>query len=328
MNTTDWIKSIIDSPRRVAMPIMTHPGIELTGSRVIDAVTDGHIHYEAVKALNERFPQAAACTVIMDLTVEAEAFGARLHTSDNEVPSIVGSLVHNHDEVASLEVPSLEAGRVQEYLKANRLAAHNIDKPIFGGAIGPFSLAGRLFDMTGIMMAIYTEPDTVRLLLEKSTAFIMKYIAAIKDMSAAGVILAEPAAGLLSNEDCGEFSSVYVKRIIEHVQDDSFAVILHNCGNAGHCTPSMVSTGAKGYHFGNRIDMVAALEGCPADVLVMGNIDPVGVLKEGSAEEVLRAVRDLLVRTAKYPNYVLSSGCDTPPEVPFRNIEAFYQAIE
>ncbi len=49
-------------------------------------------------------------------------------------------------------------------------------------------------------------------------------------------------------------------------------VILHNCGNTGHCTPAMLKTGAKGYHFGNKADMVEALKVCPADVLVMGNL--------------------------------------------------------
>lgn len=328
MNTTNWIKQIIETPGVVSIPIMTHPGIELIGKQVIDAVTNGQIHYEAIRALHERFPQAAAATVIMDLTVEAEAFGAKLHTPHDEVPSVIGSLVGNYEEVAALQVPTLESGRVQEYLKANQLAAENIDKPVFGGIIGPFSLAGRLFDMTNIMMAIYTEPDTIRLLLEKCTEFILEYAKAIKATGVAGVIMAEPAAGLLSDDDCREFSSVYIKRIIDIVQDDNFTVVLHNCGNGGHCTPAMVHTGAKAFHFGNKIDMVNALEECPADTLVMGNLDPVSVFKASTPEQIIAATKELLSRTAKYPNFVLSSGCDTPPEVPFENIEAFFKAVE
>lgn len=328
MNTSAWIKSLIESPQTAAMPIMTHPGIELLGRQVVDAVTDGRVHFAAIEALNKRFPQSAACTVIMDLTVEAEAFGATLHLSDNEVPSILGRLVSNFDEVQALAVPSIDAARVPEYLKANRLAAAHIDKPVFSGCIGPYSLAGRLFDMTEIMMAIYTEPQTVELLLEKCTAFIRNYCAALKECGVAGVILAEPAAGLLPNEECRQYSSVYVKQIVDALQDDNFAVILHNCGNTGHCTEAMVATGAKGYHFGNKIDMVAALEGCPADVLVMGNLDPVGVFKNVTPGEMASLTRELLERTAAYPNFVLSSGCDTPPEVPFENIEVFYKTAE
>ena len=96
-------------------------------------------------------------------------------------------------------MPSLEAGRVPQYLLAERLVAESIqDKPIFGGCIGPFSLAGRLFDLSEMMMAIYTEPDTITLLLEKCTAFLKSYCQAIKETGVQGVIIAEPAAGLIS----------------------------------------------------------------------------------------------------------------------------------
>lgn len=328
MNTTAWIKSLIESGRTAAMPIMTHPGIELLGRRVLDAVTDGRVHFEAIEALNERFPQSAGCTVIMDLTVEAEAFGASLHFADDEVPSVIGRLVSNFEEADALAVPSLDAARVPEYLRANRLAAERIDKPVFAGCIGPYSLAGRLFDMTEIMMGIYTEPQTVNLLLEKCTAFILDYCRALRECGVAGVIMAEPAAGLLPGAECAEYSSVYVKRIVEAVQDDSFAVILHNCGNTGHCTQAMVATGAKAYHFGNKIDMLDALRECPADVLVMGNLDPVGIFRNATPQQVASATRDLLNRAAGYPNFVVSSGCDTPPQVPFENIEAFYKTVE
>lgn len=327
MNVTKWITSMIMGKKVPAIPIMTHPGIELSGMTVYDAVTDGEKHFKAIKALNDRFPQAEACTVIMDLTVEAEAFGARLVFAENEVPSVTGRFVSCLEEIREMEIPSLDRARVPEYLKANRLAAENMDKPVFAGCIGPYSLGGRLYDMTEIMMGIYTEPDTVRLLLEKCTAFILDYCKALKECGTAGVIIAEPAAGLLQNDDCMQYSSVYVRQIIEAVQDDSFAVILHNCGNSGHCTEAMVATGAKGYHFGNMIDMAEAIKGCPADTLAMGNIDPVGIFRNASPQEVAAVTEELLKKTAGYPNFVISTGCDTPPQIPFENIEAFYNTV-
>lgn len=328
MELSQYIKDKLVSEKRVAMPIMTHPGIELLGKRVLDAVTNGEIHYHAIRALNECLPQSVACTTIMDLTVEAEAFGAQLSMSSNEVPSVSGHLLAGYADVEALQVPSLESGRVPQYLQADRLAAKGIDKPVLAGCIGPYSLAGRLYDMTEIMMAIYTEPETARLLLEKCTEFILRYCLAIKETGVAGVIMAEPAAGLLSNEDCLQYSSVYVKRIIDAVQDDSFTVILHNCGNTGHCTPAMLATGAQGYHFGNKADMLAALRECPSDVWVMGNLDPVGVFRMLTPEEVFAQTEELLSRTAGYANFIVSTGCDTPPEVPFDNIQAFYLAVE
>lgn len=306
---------------------MTHPGIELTGSSVLKAVTDGQAHADAICALNDAFP-ADAVTAIMDLTVEAEAFGAEVRFTENEIPNVIGRLVTDAESVEALEVPSLDAGRVREYLKANTIVASRIkDKKIFGGCIGPFSLAGRLFDLSELMMAMYIEPETVTMLLDKCTAFITSYVQAMKGTGINGVILAEPAAGLVSNDDCYTYSSVYVKKIIEAVQDDSFSVVLHNCGNTGHCTDAMVRTGAAALHFGNRADMVEALKACPPDLPVMGNIDPVGIMQQSTPLQVREAVSKLLERTSEYDNFILSSGCDVPPRTPVRNIKAFYEAL-
>ena len=307
---------------------MTHPGIELIGSTVFKAVTDGTVHADAITALNGRFP-ADAVTAIMDLTVEAEAFGADVLFSDNEIPNITGRLVSDYDSVAALKVPGLDAGRIPEYLKANRLTVERIkDKPVFSGCIGPFSLAGRLFDMSELMMALYIEPDTVSLLLDKCTELILKYVQAMKEAGVSGVIMAEPAAGLISNDDCLTWSTAYVRRIVDAVQDDSFMVVLHNCGNTGHCTDAMVQSGAAGLHFGNRADMVEALKACPSDRHVMGNLDPVSIIQQATPDKVYSETLALLEATSEYPNFILSTGCDVPPHVPFDNIEAFYRALD
>ena len=318
---------MLQKKKRLAIPIMTHPGIELIGSTVRKAVTDGQVHADAICALNEAF-SAAAVTAIMDLTVEAEAFGAEIRFSENEIPNVIGRLVNDADEVAALGVPGLDKGRVQEYLKANRLVAARVqDKPVYGGCIGPFSLAGRLFDLSELMMSMYMEPETVTALLEKCTDFLSAYVRAMKETGIGGVVMAEPAAGLISNDDCLQYCTPYVKQIIDDVQDDSFKVILHNCGNTGHCTDAMVRSGARALHFGNRADMVEALKACPPDLPVLGNIDPVGVFQQASPEQVYTAVSALLEKTAPYDNFILSSGCDVPPHTPIDNIKAFYRAL-
>lgn len=327
-NMTQWMKDLISSNKVTAIPIMTHPGIELIGKTVRDAVTDGQVHFEAIKALYEKYPSAASC-VIMDLTVEAEAFGAEVVFPENEVPSVTGRLLADEAAIKALQVPDVNQGRVPEYLKANRLAAEHLTKrPVLAGCIGPYSLAGRLYDMSEIMMLIYINPDAAKMLLAKCSEFITNYCLALKEAGANGVVMAEPAAGLLSNEDCQQFSSEYVKDIIAKVQDDNFAVILHNCGNTGNCTQAMIYTGAKGYHFGNKINMVEALKEVPADVIAMGNLDPVSVFKMGTAEQMKKDAMALLEATKDYPNFVLSSGCDTPPHTPIENIDAFYSTLD
>ena len=326
MNNKEWINKIISDSERYTIPIMTHPGIEMIGCSVKDAVQNGQIHAQAICALSEKYPSKAS-TVIMDLTVEAEAFGCNIEFPENDMPHIRGRLVDS-ENVEKLQIPDMSAGRIREYLTANRMAVDMItDKPVFAGAIGPFSLAGRLFDMSEIMIACYMEPENIALLLDKCTQFITSYCGELKKTGCAGVIIAEPAAGLLSNDDCMQFSSVYIKSIIEKVQDDTFMVILHNCGNTGQCTDAMFYTGAKAYHFGNAVQMDSTLKKSPDGALIMGNIDPVGILKMMEPEQIENEVTQLLKKTAGYPNFVLSTGCDAPPHIPAENIEAYYSAL-
>jgi uroporphyrinogen decarboxylase len=64
----------------------------------------------------------------------------------------------------------------------------------------------------------------------------------------------------------------------------------------------------------------------PSDVLVMGNIDPAGVLRLGTPEKVKEETLALLERSSKHPNFLISSGCDIPPMTPWENIDAFFAA--
>lgn len=326
-NMKEWISNVITEKNRIAIPIMTHPGIEMMGCSIREAVQSGECHADAIFKLYTTYPSAAT-TVIMDLTLEAEAFGCQIDFPENDMPHIRGRLVATEEEIRNLHVPELTQGRIPEYLKANELSTQRItDKPVLAGAIGPFSLAGRLYDMSEIMVACYMEPDVIGMLLDKCIELIINYCTELKKIGCNGVVVAEPAAGLLSNEDCLMFSSTYIRRLVEAVQDDTFIVVLHNCGNKGQCTAAMLETGAAAYHFGNAAHMKSILEACPANVLVMGNVDPVGVLKMKTPSEIKQITLDLLEETATFPNFVLSTGCDLPPHVPIANINAFYEAL-
>ena len=56
LNMKEWISQTIQRKETIAIPIMTHPGIEFIGKTVHDAVTNGQVHYEAIKALCGKYP--------------------------------------------------------------------------------------------------------------------------------------------------------------------------------------------------------------------------------------------------------------------------------
>lgn len=323
----DWVSRILDQKERVALPIMTYLGLDFTKKSIHDLVTNGDEHFNCIKALADYYPSAAAVSV-MDLSIEAEAFGADIIFSKDDVPTIKGRLIKDNAEIIDLAIPKLDIRRIPEYLKASSLASSHItNKPVFSGMIGPFSLAGRLFDISEFMMNVLMDPVSSHALLRKCTDFLKIYAKAYKDSGANGLIIAEPAAGLLSFETCHEFSSLYIKEIVDFVQDDSFIVILHNCGNTVELVPTMVYTGAAGFHFGNAVNITDILPRMPEDRLVGGNIDPSGIFRAGNPDLMRKVVTDLLNNTKSFKNFFLSSGCDVPPNTPKQNVDAFYEAL-
>ena len=327
-NMKEWVKDYMDEIKKKPIPILSFPGVQIIGHTVEEMTKSGELQAQCMKAIADRFDTGAAVS-LMDLSVEAEAFGSTVVFSPDDVPTIVGALVHDEDEAGELKVPEVGAGRTGECVDGIKKACKLItDRPVFAGMIGPYSLAGRLLDMTEIMILCYEEPDIVETVLEKATQFLIAYAKVFKDAGANGIAMAEPAAGILSPGLMDEFSNPFVKRIIEAVEDETFIVLYHNCGNISFLLENIKDIDAKIYSFGNAIEMEDAMKVFPEEKMILGNIDPAGIIRNGTKEQVREETLKLLEKCGKYKNFVLSSGCDIPPMSPLENIQAFFDAAE
>jgi len=327
-NMKQWTAEMIASPKKSSMPILSFPCIQLMGITVRELISSSDLQAKGMKAVADRVPSSAAVS-LMDLSVEAECFGSTIRFSDDEVPTVIGTVVTDPEDAEKLEIPEIGACRTGIYIEAIDKAVELItDRPVLAGIIGPFSLAGRLMDVSEAMVLCYDEPEMVHTVLEKATAFSIEYCKAYKNAGANGVVIAEPLAGLMSPALAEEVSHGYVKKIVDAVQDDSFAVIYHNCGdNVARMVKDIYKIGAMGYHFGNAIRMADVLPDAPGDVLVMGNISPVDYFRNGSPDSMKAAVPALIDECGKYPNFIISSGCDIPPLSPWENIDAYFTAV-
>ena len=324
-----WLNELHTAKKKKALPILSFPSVSLLGVTVRELIADSELQAEGMRLIAER-TNAYAAVSFMDLSVEAECFGAMVHFSDNEVPTILGRLLENPEDADKLEVPTVGSARSGIYIEAIKKAVERIhDRPVLAGMIGPFSLAARLLDVSEAMMYCYDEPEMMETVLEKVTEFLVAYAKAYKAAGAHGIVVAEPVAGMLSPALEEEFSAPYIKKIVDAVQDDSFIVVYHNCGNnVLRMTESIISTGAAAYHYGNAIDMLEMMKKMPSDVLVMGNVDPAGTLREGTGEKVKKETQELLEKCSAYPNFIPSSGCDIPPHTPWENIEVFFETVD
>lgn len=328
-NMKQWVADTIAAPVKKATPVLSFPAVQLMGINVRDLISSSDFQAKGMKLVADKVPSGASVS-LMDLSVEAECFGSTIRVTDDEVPTVIGAIVQDEDAAEALAVPEVGVCRTGIYIDAIRKASEQItDRPVFAGVIGPYSLAGRLMDVGEAMIYCYEEPDMVHIIMEKTTAFLINYCNAYKAAGANGVVMAEPLTGMLSPNLAEEFSHPYVKRIVDAVQTDEFAVIYHNCGdNVELMKDGIYSVGAMGYHFGNACTLANMLTGAPADVLIMGNVDPAGQINQGTPESVRAATHKVMEACVHAPNFVISSGCDIPPMSPWVNIEAFFAAVE
>jgi uroporphyrinogen decarboxylase len=329
-NMKKWAADQIAAKTKKAIPVLSFPSVSLMGIGVEELIRSSDNQARGMKLIAERVDSGASLSM-MDLSVEAEAFGSDIIFAEGEVPTVTGAVVKSLEEAEALRIPEAGRGRTAVYVEAIEKAAARIgDRPVFAGAIGPFSLAGRLMDVGETLMNCIAEPEMVHTVMRKTTEFLKSYIRAYKDTGAGGVVMAEPLTGLLSPELAEKFSEPYVREIVSAVQDNEFIVVYHNCGgNTILMIDSILRTGAAGFHFGNAVKMAAMMPHIPLDRFAMGNVDPASQFRNGTPESVYGNTLMIMGECCKtFPNFIISSGCDIPPLSSWDNIDAFFRAVK
>ena len=319
---------VLNATTRQVMPVATYPGAALVGHTIEQMVRDPAIQAKVSLALRKEigldFYQSA-----MDLSAEAEAFGAQVRIVGDEVPTVIGRLVTTPEQIRALAIPKVGAGRTNVYLDTMRILAKEPGSPFtVGGCIGPFTLAGRLFGVSESLEFSMNEPEAMEELIDKSATFLIEYVKAFKAAGAKCLFMAEPTAGLLSPKMLGRFSSAYIKRIVDAVESDGFGIILHNCGAKIAHIPQVLQSGATAFHFGQPMDLIAAAKQVPANVVVCGNLDPAGCFVNLPTADLISRTCALAAAANGVKNLVMSSGCDLPPGTSFDNLRAYMETAK
>lgn len=311
------------SDRRLVVPLAGFPGAQLTQSTLKQNEFNAELQYRSLYKLVERVDPDAVF-LMMDLSVEAGAIGLPVR-----FPLLESATVEHHPvrEVADLEqfkvVDILGDGRVWVFLETMRRLKERLHLPKGAYVIGPFTLAGLMMGANQIALDTVDRPDVVRSVVNFAEHLIIDYAAALVDAGADMICILEPTACFLSPTAFRQFCSTSISQIIRHIDAAS---ILHVCGNTTHLASAMAETGAQGLSLDALVDLAVVARNVPSDCVLIGNIDPVRVMVNGNPADVARAVRDLHEHMATVENFIISTGCDLPPETPIENIAAMVEA--
>ena len=101
MKTSEYLWSLAGAKEKRALPILSFPATQRMGVHVRELVESASLQAEAMATVARETP-TAACVSLMDLSVEAQAFGETACFSDNEVPTITGKCVETQEDAEAL----------------------------------------------------------------------------------------------------------------------------------------------------------------------------------------------------------------------------------
>ena len=309
---------------RMVAPLMGYPGINLTHTSIKQNEFNWGVQFWTVSELVHEFRPDVAF-FMMDLAVEASALGLPVRFPLLESPSVEYHMVK---EVADLQqfmaCDVLKDGRARTYIETMKLMSTYLDVIPGAYCTGPFTLAGLMMGANDVALSTVLDPELVLRVLEVATSVIIRYAKALAHAGAKVLAVLEPTSVMLSPDAFWTFSGQYVEQIFKAVP--GLVPVLHICGHSNHLFERMAETGAEAFSLDAPVDFPQAAKSIPSDIVLIGNVDPVSVMRDGKAADVTATVRALCEGMKPFSNFILSTGCDLPPDTPLENIRAFMDA--
>jgi MtaA/CmuA family methyltransferase len=297
---------------------ITAAGLDGAGIKLHKAHTDAGKMARAA-ASTFRLAGFPSAVVPLDLCVEAEALGAevdfRATSSTLEFPRVAKPLFTNCEQV---NIGNAGDGRVPLVCETIRLLKEDIgDEVVIGAFIpGPFTLLSLLVKPEALMLDLKRDPASVHaaldMMVEIATRSALRYHKAGADILTVHEMGGSP--GVLGPKRFEAFVLPALQKVLTSLPRPR---VLSACGNTNAAMPLLAQAGADAINVDQLNDLAASRRALP-DFLLFGNIDPVGVLANGSPTEVRQAVAEAVAAgvDAVWP------GCDLYPLTPIENLKA------
>lgn len=204
---------------------------------------------------------------------------------------------------------------------------------IFSNVPTPFWSTYALLGFTGMMLMMYDRPDVFHHMLERR---LEQFNEVIKGFSMAGLhgIWNEDclsSADLISPRHFEEFVFPYLQEAIQATRSCGLIPIHYHCGNAMPRIERLKDTGAACLALEESkkdwvIEIGDVVEAVGDKMCVLGNIDTIGVVLEGSPAKIEREVARQLAAGAKAGSFIVGTGSPFPLETNPRHVDALVEA--
>lgn len=311
--------------RRLRFPWTGAAGLRQFGYTLYEIYRDPRKHLQFALEM-DRLLQADFVYPLDYGRIYAETLGLPLLRPDYDFPSVLDHPVHNRAMLDQLSVPDpYTAGPMPAYLEALHLIAASSDKPLALSISGPFTLGVLLVGAEAFARAIIKDPSFVEAVLDFTNAVIARYAQAVVAAGARFLCISEPTAVLLSPARFRTLVGNRLRAQYDRLPPEVWRV-LHICGNTHYLMPEMIACGAEGLSLDQVMDFPALATTVPPEIVLIGNLDPIHVLRELAPPTVRRHTLDLLRDMLPYPNYLFSFGCDCAHDTPLENLQAAMEA--
>ncbi len=261
----------------------------------------------------------------------ASALGGSIKFREIGAPDLEAPLVASEEDLQKLDMDRINSDKVVETTrKATKLANAKIGNnyAVTLTAWGPFTLAARFVGEEAMMKATFKRPAFVEKVVDFATHLLIRlYEPLVEDGTLEVISLADPTASgdLISKKQFEKFALPYLKKFTDWARSKGAHTLLHICGNTTDRLDLFPATGASCISLDHKTDIVKAREVLHGKMCFGGNVDPVKIMLNGSAQEVEAECRRLISTVGTDGGFVLMPGCDIPPTVPYENIQKLIQ---
>lgn len=259
------------------------------------------------------------------MTVEAEAYGARVDLGDTTTHPRVRGHVLAADGKTPLPRPDFGKGRAGLLPAALRRArALCPELALIGNLVGPFSLLGMLADPLRVFRWTRRQAADVHRYMGKIAEDLVRFGEMQIEAGVDAVCIAEPTATgeILGGALFGSFVVPYVREIAERLRAAGSPVIVHICGDARPIEAEVLSLPVEAASFDSVVNIVA-LERKRPPWQVMGNVSAF-LLERGPARAVGSRTRSLAAGGVR----LLSPACGVVPTTRVAHLRAMREAAD